>query len=970
MITRFHETVGIGAGIVDPDGQVICCAGFEPICTDFHRPNAACRARCDASHRLMVERLAREPYCEVACENGLRYAGAGVYDQGRLDACVVVGQFLREDDHVEEDFFLSQAGRFGFDRGSYIQALHRVPRRDAAAVRQAADHLAGVCRMLLPEGPADASARPDPSPRNETRGNLEFLRTLVDTIPSPLFYKDTDGRYLGCNHEFAEKIIGVDRSRILGKTLFEIPDVVPPSLARIYQEQDEKLIQRGGTQVYEAPVRCADGVLRYFEFHKSVYRDPAGDIAGIVGVMLDITQRVRFAETLSEAKEAAESANKAKSQFLANISHEIRTPMNGILGLTELALESDLTQQQRLQMGAVHQSAQSLMMVIEDILDFSRIDGGKVRLEVSEFQVRQCVVFAARMFAAAAAEKDLELVCRFDPKLPAVLVGDAGRLRQILLNLVGNAVKFTQSGRVVVSAELEDSEMETCLHVSVEDTGPGVASDQQEEIFGAFHQGRGQSDTYGGTGLGLAICSKLVDMMQGRMWLESRQGAGSTFHFTAKVGVLDSPAAEGPDWLADRDVLLISPREQTRHSVTEMFDAGDVRIVAVQSPREAQGQLGRQVDTGRPFSLVILDDEISRDDIESLGGQLGGNPALGRPPVLILAREDRHGWAGKLLGQSRWAEVRKPILAGEVLSATQGLLEPDEASPASAPQWGPNRSLRILVAEDNAVNQLLAKQLLTRWDHQVKIVGNGLEALLSLESESFDVVLMDIRMPEMDGLEATEAIRQREQIVGGHIPIVAMTAHVLEHDRSRCFEVGMDDYVSKPIDRSELAEALRRATQQHPDPDEPEEAPAGLARADVLADCMPETGGEDASGAPGRTAAAPAVDLESAIRRGGGDAALVREMAELFVEECPMMLQGIHDALQRGHGHDLIQRAHAMRGSLCNFSADGACQILEQLEDAARRGDLAGAQQAAIQLNARMIEVTAQMRSYIRSAAD
>ncbi len=971
LLEGFHATIGVGAGIFDLQGEPIICANRQSICTEFHRADSRCIEACRRSQLRTVERLKSTSDCEIACENGLRYAAAGIRIDGQLDAYLILGQYLHADDHLEEEFFRAQASRYGFETQAYLEALGKVPQLTREQVQQATGYLTGFCELLADTAWAySEKIEGDHSlqvARNELQGSLAFLRTLVETIPSPIFYKDRQGRYQGCNQEFAEKILGVDRSQVIGKTLLEVPEIVPPSLARIYQEQDEQLLQRGGIQIYEAPVRCADGVLRYFEFHKSVYRDESGQVGGIVGVMLDVTQRVRFTEALAEAKESAESANRSKSQFLANISHEFRTPMNGVLGMTELVLESELTDSQRMQLGAVQQSARSLMMVLDDILDFSRIDAGKARLDAAEFQLQDCVVYAARMLAAQAAQKDLELTCRFAPDVPRRVLGDAGRLRQILLNLIGNAVKFTEQGRVSIEVEIEEAGSETMLHFQVCDTGIGVAAEKQQEVFGAFHRDEDDKNrSYGAAGMGLAICTKLVDLMQGRIWLESQKGQGSRFHFTIKVGVLNSPeqAPQGQE-LLDGNVLLVGPCEQTRRSAAEAVTFRGAEVTQASSLREAQAHLGRALQRGSCFNLVIVDDELGRADMETLANQLAQNPALGRPPVLVLARTDRCGKALEPFGALRARKSPKPILAAELVRAAHLLLHPEQEGSAQPGRDLAEHPLKVLVAEDNPVNQLLARELLTRWGHTVTVVPNGVQALLAVESESFDVVLMDIQMPEMDGLQATRALRQREEVVGGRTPIVAMTAYVMDADRRRCIEAGMDDYVSKPIDKTELRDALRRASRQAGVEPEPNGL---LEQADVLADCLPDQNFCRITQAGGEDTAEP-IDMDRIVRQNAGDADLVREMAELFVDECPRMLQQIQEALGQRDTALLAQSAHFLRGSLVNFTEGPAVGALAEIEEACRDDDIHRAALACDQLQEHLGRITPVLRSYARQGS-
>jgi PAS domain S-box-containing protein len=678
----------------------------------------------------------------------------------------------------------------------------------------------------------------------------------------------------------------------------------------------------------EHRLRRHDGEYRHMLVRAVPILAKGGGIREWVGVHSDIDAEKQAEAAMREAKEAAEAATRTKSEFLANMSHEIRTPLNGIIGMTELALDTELTAEQREYLAMVKLSADHLLNIINDILDFSKIEAGKLDLECVDFALRDTLDDSLATLANRAHRKGLELADDVASDVPDNLAGDPHRLRQIVVNLVGNAVKFTERGEIVLRTHVHSRTPErVCLHFAVSDTGIGIAPDQQSKLFKAF----AQADTsttrrYGGTGLGLAISARLVQMMGGEIWLKSELGKGSTFEFTVPFGLAHEPAA----WPVSRalvevrgmPVLVVDDNATNRRILEEMLTNWGMRPTVIEGGVEALDALERARAAGEPFALVLLDSMMPGMDGFTLAERIRKDPSSWAPTLMMLSSANRREDAVRCRELGVSAYLTKPVKQSTLLDSIMTALGTSAAREDRDLQVEPfaesglaPRGLRLLLAEDNLVNQRLAVSLLEKRGHHVVVVGNGREALDALAARPFDVVLMDVQMPELDGFEATAAIRAREASRGGHTQIVAMTAHALKGDRERCLDAGMDAYVTKPLRPQELYQVVE-----------------GLSPA--------------ASSASAPAAAPAPLDLALALERVDGDLELLKELASLFLDECPRLMAGIREAISQRNDLRLQQEAHTLRGSVGNFGAQEALEAARRLETVGRGQDWDHAEEA------------------------
>jgi two-component system, sensor histidine kinase and response regulator len=759
---------------------------------------------------------------------------------------------------------------------------------------------------------------------------LKMLRTIIDSVPDLIYFKDTESRFLLANPAEREFISGDAKRDVIGLTDAAF---FPKENAAGFLKDEQEIVRTGVPVVSQAErMQDSAGNDAWVLTTKVPFHRKDGSVGGIIGVGRIVTAQKQIEAELIKSRAQAETANRAKSEFLANMSHEIRTPLNGIIGMTELTLETELNREQRDYLQTVKLSADSLLGIINDILDFSKIEAGRVDLEEVEFDVFECVESALKTVALRADEKGLELLCDISPDVPEFFAGDPSRLRQIILNLLSNAVKFTETGEVTVKLQvdlLEDKA--STLHFMVIDTGIGIAAEKLEKIFESFSQADASTTrVFGGTGLGLSISRRLALMMGGRIWVESEPGKGSCFHFTARLARASAspvpvPGAVTSAILAGVRVLIVDDNPTNRRILEGMVTHWGMIPRAASDGEQALELYHAAIAAGSPFGLILTDMHMPKMDGFGFVERMKERSGFCNSIIMMLTSGGQRGDAQRCEQLGIAAYLLKPVRQAELHEAVIRVLsarESDGPKPVITRYslrdngWA-GKSLNVLLAEDNPVNQKLARRLLEKRRHAVTVVSNGQEALDALEQNSYDLVLMDVQMPVMDGFAATIALRERERLTGKHQPVVAMTALAMSGDKERCITAGMDGYLTKPIRPQEfddLLDGYLAAKNETPASDDP--APAAKSP----------------------------IDEAELLDRIDGDRTLLIELVDLFRTDYPYHLRAAQEAIDTQNAAGLRSAGHAMRGALANLSASCASVLAAELEEIGKSQKLAQAQ--------------------------
>ena len=773
--------------------------------------------------------------------------------------------------------------------------------------------------------------------------NARFARVLDAATQVSIISTDVEGVITVFNTG-AQNLLGYSADELIGKETPKVFHVFEEVVARGEELSREFGYPVEGFEVFVAYAKQGrfdrrewtyvrkDGGRFTVSLVVTAVHDATGRIVGFLGVAEDITLRKETERHLQAARESAEQAARAKGEFLANMSHEIRTPMNGIIGMTDLVLGTSLTAEQHEYLGVVKTSGNSLLRIINDILDFSKIEAGKLELDPHPFRLRDSLGDTMKTLAIRAHEKELELLWQTASNVPDSLVGDAGRIRQILVNLAGNAIKFTETGEVSVLVELVSRDADrTRLQFSVRDTGIGIPENKQQQVFDAFSQADASTTrAYGGTGLGLSISRQLVRMMGGDLTMESQEGKGTTFRFEIELPLspleLDGSDSEAPFDLTGARVLVVDDNQTNRRILLEMLRGWKMLPTLADSGPAALEEMRGAVNNGIPFDLVLTDCHMPQMDGFMFVEELKKHPEFARSTIMMLTSADRQGAYERCYQLGIEATLLKPLKQSELLQAICEVFRRVDRRESRLPPVQPisrsdiTRNLRVLLAEDNEINQQVAVRMLKKLGHAVVVVGNGQLALDALQTSEFDVVLMDVQMPVLDGFEAVRSIREQERSTGRHQPVFAMTAHAMSGDRQRCLDAGMDDYISKPISANSLSEALSRVAAAMP-------TVAAESNRNFAAATSAETG-----------SCVPPSDFAAALKKVDDDRDFLDELVGLFLKMIPDVMTSLKQHAEQRDLHATGESAHLIKGTVANFCADPAFAAAMKLEQICRNG--------------------------------
>jgi PAS domain S-box-containing protein len=783
------------------------------------------------------------------------------------------------------------------------------------------------------------------------RESEAYLNILLKTIPIPVFYKDREGRYLGFNKAF-ETLFGKSEEQLVGKSVF---DINPPKLAKVYHAHDAVLFEKPGVQVYNSQVMDGNGVLHDVIFHKASITDSKESVTGLIGAVLDITDQKKAESELRIAKEEAERlnahlerqtvyatemairaerANEAKSEFLANMSHEIRTPMNGVIGMISLLLDTELDDDQRRYAEIVRTSGESLLRLINDILDFSKMEAGKLKMEILDFDLRMMLDGFAAIIAPNSHAKGLEFICAAAPDVPVFLRGDPGRLRQVLLNLTGNALKFTHKGEISVRVNLvSETDEEVILRFSVKDTGIGIPEDKQEILFEKFTQADASTTCkYGGTGLGLAISKQLAELMDGEIGVESEEGLGSEFWFTAHLAKQAERERNDRSYaeIHGIHILIVDENATNREVLMTRLQSWGVRPEEAPEGSTALKMLFTAREEGDPFQAAIVDIHILGIDGDDLSKAIKADEKLKNTPLVLMTSLCQRGDTRRMKEMGFSAYLTKPVRELDLFDSLSAVLTDSGVTHSPLPttthtihETG-RGGVGILLAEDNITNQQVAMGILRKMGLSTDTVANGAEAVKALETIPYTLVLMDVQMPDMDGLEAARLIRDPRSTVLNHkIPIIAMTAHVMQGDREKCMEAGMNDYVSKPLYPKVLMEALEKWLP-------PGEAVQEQKPVEV----------QDRGPALSKESDAPVFDRAGMMKRLMNDEDMARIVAAGYLDDMSKQIKVLRSYLKAGDAASTERQAHTIKGASATVGGEALREVAFNMEKAAKAGDL------------------------------
>ena len=757
---------------------------------------------------------------------------------------------------------------------------------------------------------------------------LKVSDLALKAVSQGVIITNSDRLILSANPAFSF-LTGYHKTEILGR---DCSFLQGPLTDQITIQEIRDSLQHGADFFGEILNYRKDGTTFWNELTISHIYNEQGHLTHFIGVMRDISDRKQSEQAVAGAIEAAESASRAKSEFLANMSHEIRTPMNGVIGMTELALDTDLTTEQRDYLDAVKTSADTLLTVINDILDFSKIEAGKLDLDPIQVDLREIIGNTLKPLAMRAHEKGLELTCDIADDVPHLLLADPVRLRQVLINLIGNAVKFTAQGEVGLTVKVGSQSSDVVvLHFDVSDTGVGIPPEKLAKIFEPFSQADGSTTRrFGGTGLGLTISTQLVEMMGGRLWVESHVGRGSHFQFTATLGrvntLLPGSTPSRSDELRGLSVLVVDDNPTNRRILQRMLTKWGMKPTLVDSGSQALAAIRQASEANSMFQLVLVDSEMPEMNGFALSVLLKHDQACAKSLVMMVTSDNQRGDAARCRELGIKSYLVKPIMADDLLRSILIALELAEpcsdhrgsvakTTQATDLETNPIKPMQILLADDNLINQKVAVRMLERQGHTVVVADDGTEVLQILKRQSFDVVLMDVQMPVMGGFEATARIRALEESTGAHLPVIAMTAHAMKGDAERCQGAGMDGYLSKPIKSRELAAALRMVT-----------TPASITEATSSAKPPIET-----------------FDCVELMKSVDDDLETLSEFVDLFAEMMPRSLTAIRKSIEENDPQALFQASHYIKGTLLSFYAPAAISSAVSLEVMGKEGRMSEA---------------------------